>query len=162
MQNLICLLFFASGTPACVSRVPRLTPLVIRAANQAAIIGRNEQSVDKQSAGEVDVSDDEVISDNYLEPDLNKGEEPVIGKDEFSKLRNLSPEDFKVALNFLSIVQQRQDMLPPLGLTLFQRSPNLPLQNLLPSIVMLPFSRLWMKPLEKKSLIKRFQVASGS
>ena len=39
-------------------------------------------------------------SDADLEPDLSGGEELVIGEDEFSKLQNLSPKDFKVALNF--------------------------------------------------------------
>jgi hypothetical protein len=71
----------------------------VRAANRVATIERNEQRADKQSAGEVDVSDDEVFSDD-LEPDLDGGEEPLVDDDEFSKLQGLSPDDFKIALNF--------------------------------------------------------------
>jgi hypothetical protein len=72
----------------------------VRAANRAATIERNELRADKRSAGEVDVSDDEVLSEHDLEPDLDREEDPLVDNDEFSKLQCLSPDDFKIALNF--------------------------------------------------------------
>jgi pterin-4a-carbinolamine dehydratase len=47
----------------------------------------------------VDVLDDEVLSNDDLKSNINKGEEFSVEED-FSKLQNLSPEDFKTALNF--------------------------------------------------------------
>ncbi|KIM71790.1 hypothetical protein PILCRDRAFT_16724 [Piloderma croceum F 1598] len=71
-----------------------------RAANRAATTERNEQKADKRSAGEENISDDEVLSERDLEPDLDREEEPLVDDDEFSKLQGLSPDDFKIALNF--------------------------------------------------------------
>ena len=71
----------------------------IRAANQAAIISRNNEKSANRRAGEMDVSDDELLSESDLDQELDKGED-LVDNDEFSKLQNLSPEDFKIALNF--------------------------------------------------------------
>ena len=87
----------------------------------------------------MDVSDDEVISDNNLELDLNEGEEPVIGKDEFSKLQNLSPEDFKVALNYSINHAAEAGYAAAIGSDSILKESEPSSSNLLPSIVMLPF-----------------------
>ena len=71
----------------------------IHAANQAAIFSRNNEKSVKRCAGEMDVSDDELLSENDLDQESDKGEDLVVDN-EFSKLQNLSPEDFKIALNF--------------------------------------------------------------
>ena len=48
----------------------------------------------------MDVTDNEVLSERDLEPDLDREEEPLVDDNEFSKLQCLSPDDFKITLNF--------------------------------------------------------------
>jgi len=68
-----------------------------RAAKRAATLDRNERRADKRNIGEADVSEDEVVSeDNPIYEDRDN----FVIDDEFAKLQNLSPDDFKAALNF--------------------------------------------------------------
>lgn len=66
---------------------------------RAFILSRNEQRAVRRDAEELNVSDDEILSEMDPEPAIDEGEE-FFNQDEFSKLQNLSPDDFKVALNF--------------------------------------------------------------
>lgn len=89
----------SSNEPPVSSSDATADEIFICTANWAAILIRNQQRADKRSAGEVDVLDDEVLSNDDLKSNINKGEEFSVEED-FSKLQNLSPEDFKTALNF--------------------------------------------------------------
>jgi hypothetical protein len=68
-----------------------------RAARRAATLIRNERRADKRNFGDADVSDDEVVSDD--DPNYEEHDDLIID-DKFVKLQNLSPDDFKAALNF--------------------------------------------------------------
>ena len=66
-------------------------------AKRIAVLARNNERDGKRIAGIVNFCEDEVLSDE----DPNCDEEEVFGADdEFAKLQNLSPNDFKVAMNF--------------------------------------------------------------
>jgi hypothetical protein len=107
---------------------------------RAFILSRNEQRAVRRDAEELNVSDDEILSEMDPEPAIDEGEE-FFNQDEFSKLQNLSPDDFKVALDFSINVLQRPVLLPPaIPLLLKNRLPRLP-QNPHHSIAMLPFSK---------------------
>jgi hypothetical protein len=69
-----------------------------RATKRAALLIRNELRAEKRFDGEADVSEDKILSEE--EPNFEEGEEPAVD-DKFTKLQKLSPDDFKVALNFL-------------------------------------------------------------
>lgn len=69
----------------------------VRTAKRTAVLVRNNERAEKRSAGNENVSEDEVLPDEN--PDHDE-EDVFVVDDEFAKLQNLSPEDFKVALNF--------------------------------------------------------------
>jgi len=67
------------------------------ATKRAALLVRNELRAEKRFNEQADVSEDEILSEE--EPNFEEEEESAID-DEFTKLQKLSPDDFKVALNF--------------------------------------------------------------
>src|SRR5882762_5513753 len=84
-----------SGPP--ISSNSTMDEISTHATKRAALLVRNELRAEKRFNEQADVSEDEILSEE--EPNFEEEEESAID-DEFTKLQKLSPDGFKVALNF--------------------------------------------------------------
>lgn len=87
----------SSNDPAVTLSDSTMEESSYRSDMNSAILIRNQERARRKDSGEVDVSDDEILLEAVYEPEEEDNSNVA---DDFSTLQNMSPVDFKAALNF--------------------------------------------------------------